>query len=436
MKRMVMGLFLVVVVAGGQNPVDLGGSYVLPVESDALAYNLPAQKDPVALLQRQIDSGEVKLVFDERHGYLESVLRNLKVPVSSQVLVFSKTSFQLQRISPATPRALYYNDDVYIGWVQNGDVVEVSAVDPERGGMFYTLDQRKMDRPKFVRRDECLQCHASAKTLGVPGHFVRSVYPDGEGYPLLQAGSFVSDHASPWNERWGGWYVTGTHGGARHMGNGIVKDPKEPDRIDMEAGANLTDLSRRINVTPYMGKGSDVVSLLVLEHQTKLHNLITRVAYETRLAISSQRAMNEALKRPLDEWSDSTRRRVYGPAETLVRYMLFTDEFPMPAVVKGSGAFTTEFAKAGPRDSKGRSLRDFDLQKRLFRYPCSFLVYSEAFDALPKVVKDFVYQRLWEVVSGKEQRKEFARLEANDRTAIREILLETKEDLPEYWRNP
>jgi hypothetical protein len=198
-------------------------SLVLPGEDEAIGYYAPPKEDPVAQLQQRLDRGEVLLEYAPPGGYLLSVLKQLQIPVSSQVLVFSKTSFQQHRIAPETPRALYFNDSAYVGWVQGGDVVEVSAVDPERGGMFYSLDQRKSTKPKFIRREECLQCHASPKTLGVPGHLVRSVFPNWEGFPQLQAGSFLTDHSSPLKERWGGWYVTGTHGAQRHLGNVWVK---------------------------------------------------------------------------------------------------------------------------------------------------------------------------------------------------------------------
>ena len=162
---------------------DLSGSFTFPLESDAIRYGVPAKRDPIAVLQKKLDAGQVQLSFDEKHGYLPAVLKALGVSQQTQMLVFSKTSFQFNRISPATPRALYFNDDVYVGWVQNGEVVEISAVDPERGAIFYSLDQRPSAKPRFERRDECLQCHASPRTLGVPGHLVRSVYSDNEGFP-------------------------------------------------------------------------------------------------------------------------------------------------------------------------------------------------------------------------------------------------------------
>ena len=427
-------LILVALFAGLSHGFLSQSSFVLSGDDEPIRYDAPPLKDPVARLQQRMEQGQARLEYTTPGGYLLSVLKQLHVQPSSQTLVFSKTSFQFQHISPANPRALYFNDDVYVGWVQGGDVMEVSAVDPDRGAMFYSLDQRQTDKPRFVRRDECLQCHASPRTLGVPGHLVRSVYPDAEGLPLLQAGSFQTDHASPLRERWGGWYVTGTHGVLRHMGNNWVRDVGRPDQLDMETGANVTRLQGLVKLDHYLRPDSDLVALMVLEHQTKLHNLLTRANWETRIALRQQDDMNRALGQPSDQWFDSTRRRIRNQVEDLLKYLLFTDEVRLDAAVAGTSGFQDEFPKTGPRDRRGRSLRDLDLKTRLFRYPCSFLIYSDAFTALPPAAQDQLYLRLHEVLTGKDQSKEFAALSRNDRTAILEILLDTKSGLPDFWK--
>ncbi len=419
--------------AGAQS--SFSGSFTLPLGDDAIRYESSTPDDPVARLAKRVDAGEIRLEYREPNGFLLSLLANLGIPLSSQGLVFSKTSLQQTLISPAAPRALYFNDDVYVGWVQGGEHLEIASVDPNLGSIFYTLEQRKSARPKFTRQPECLQCHASPNTLGIPGLLIRSVFPDSEGIPQLQAGSFVTDQESPFQERWGGWYVTGTHGSQRHMGNVWVKDKEHADKLDLDAGANVVSLKGRFDLTPYPRPDSDLVALLVLAHQVRLHSLMTRVNWETRIALYQQRGMNEALKEPLDHWSDSTRRRIHGAMETLLRYMLFTSEPPLQAPVHGTSSFEREFAKAGPRDHQGRSLRDLDLQHRLFRYPCSYLIYSDAFRALPKPALDYFYYRLWEVLTAKEQGKDFASLSASNRTDILQILRETEPDLPAYWKD-
>jgi hypothetical protein len=415
--------FLVALPALSPAQSSFSGSYPL-LDEDVIRYQSTPPNDLVARLQRRLEQGEAKLGFEEPHGYLLSVLRQLNVPLSSQTLVFSKTSSQQHLISPATPRALYFNDSVYVGWVKGGDVVELAAVDPSQGTMFYTLDQRPAAQPKFIRREECLQCHASPKTIGVPGLLLRSVFPLADGSPLLLADSFVTDHTSPLKQRWGGWYVTGTHGNQRHMGNVWVTDKEHPDQLDPESGANVTSLQGRFDVSAYAAAHSDLVALMILAHQTHLHNLISRVNWETRIALNQ------------NTWSDSTRDRIHNAVEILLRHMLFTDEARLEAPLRGTSDFAREFAAAGPKDRNGRSLRDLDLNRRMFRYPCSFLIYSEAFAALPKPARDYFYRRLWDVLTGKDQDEAFATLSRSDREAILSILWQTVADLPSYWQAP
>ena len=181
-------------------------------ERPPIAYLNREVDDRVARLAEKLAACEVELPYDEDHGYLPAVLSALKVPVSSQTLVFSKTSLQLRRISPRRPRAIYFSDDVYVGWCQRGDVLELAATDPRQGAIFYTIEQAETERPRIVRdRGQCLSCHASSRTQDVPGFLVRSVYADGAGRPILGSGTFTTDHTSPFEERWGGWYVTGRH---------------------------------------------------------------------------------------------------------------------------------------------------------------------------------------------------------------------------------
>ena len=405
-------------------------------DQDPINYSNAPVNDPVAVLQRKIEKGEVRLTRDAQHGYLKSLLDELKIPVSSQVLVFSKTSFQRNRISPKTPRALYFNDDVYVGFVHGGDVLEISSTDPTQGAIFYTVAQGKDHGAKFVRQTHaCLQCHdSSSMTGGVPGHVVRSVFTDNTGQPLLSAGTFRTTQESPLKERWGGWYVTGTHGKQVHLGNAFLEDEEHPEKFDTAAGANVTSLANRFDASDYLSGHSDIVALMVLEHQTQMHNLITKASYLTRIAVRDQAEMNKALGEPADRVSDSTRSRVRSAAEPLVRHMLFADEAKLTDRIEGTSTFAKDFQSVGMKDAQGRSLRDLDLTTRMFKYPCSYLVYSESFDRLPDILKEQVYSRLRAVLTGEEKSKEFAHLSDADRKAVLEILLATKRDLPDSWR--
>ena len=355
-------------------------------------------------LDERLAAGKVPLKHHRDLGYLQSILKALDVPESSQVLVFSKTSFQAPRIGPHMPRAIYHSDDVTVGFVRGGDVLEIAVVDATQGVLFYTFDQMESTNPRFVRRAECTQCHVGASTLGVPGLVVRSVHADRTGQALLEAPSYVTDHRSPLDRRWGGWYVSGMHGDQRHMGNKTVTSREDPE-LDMSAGLNLSDLHRYIDPDAYLQPSSDIVSLMVLEHQTRMTNLITRLGWETRLSVEASR-----LEATVDE---------------LVKYMLFRDETRLTSPIKGSEAFAAEFTAKGPRDSKGRSLARLRSEHSHVPIPLvSYLIYSAQFDGLPASAKERVYRRLYD---GLDQHDETQK-------AIVEILRETKKDLPAYWK--
>jgi hypothetical protein len=407
------------------------------IEAPPIQYSTAPADNPVSRLQQRLDAGESSLGYDKRLGYLPALLRELHVPPSSQMLVFSKTSFQRQRIAPRTPRAVYFTDDAYVGFCRHGDVLEVSAVDPQLGAVFYTLDQAPSDKPQFVRQnDSCMLCHGSSQNEGLPGHLVRSLYADGDGLPILAAGSHRVDHTTPLEQRWGGWYVTGTSGKQNHMGNLIVRDKRASGQIDNPLGRNVTDLDRFLDTSAYLTPHSDIVALMVMEHQTGAQNLITRANFLTRWALRDEEVINKALGRPAGYHSESTASRVKNAGEPLVKYLLFSGEAALTEPVRGTSGFAAEVARRGPRDGKGRSLRDLDLRRRLFAYPCSYVIYSAAFDGLPGPVKDYVFRRLWEVLTGKDTGADFAHLSAADRQAILEILRATKPDLPDYWKAP
>jgi hypothetical protein len=404
-------------------------------ERPPINYSESTPDNVISALQAKIDGGEVELEYAGRRGYLASVLNQLHVPPESQMLVFSKTSLQRQRISPSTPRAIYFNDDVYVGFCQSGTVLEISAVDPQLGTVFYTLDQEQVERPEFVRQtDSCLLCHSSSRTEGVPGHVVRSMYVDMGGEPIYSAGSYTVDHTTPFEKRWGGWYVTGTHGGQTHLGNLITQGRTILKAHENVQGQNVTSLRERLDTDHYLAPTSDIAALMVLEHQTLVHNRLTRANFETRQALHYQEEMNRMLGKEADQPLESVERRIQRAGDLLVEAMLFADETELTAPVHGASKFSERFADSGPRDSQGRSLRDLDLEHRLLRYPCSYLIYSRSFDALPEVVRSYVYQRLWNILANGDDAEEYEHLSAADRRAIMEILRDTKSGLPDYWR--
>jgi hypothetical protein len=342
---------------------------------------------------------------------------------------------QRYRISPRTPRALYFNDDVYVGFCQDGDLLEVSAVDAQLGTVFYTIQQGQTDRPRIIRQgDHCLLCHGSSQTKEVPGHLVRSVSVDPSGMPILTAGTYRVDQTTPLENRWGGWYVTGTHGAQKHLGNLVTRGGDAAKQVVNTAGMNVTDLGTRFDASAYLTRHSDIVALMVLEHQTDVHNLITRANFSTRQAMYHQQALNRELGEPVDHVWESTRSRIKSACEPLVEGLLCSGEAKLTNPIQGTSGFAQQFVRQGPRDTHGHSLRDLDLENRLFKFPCSYLIHSPSFRALPGEAKDYVLHRMWEILTGQDTSIKFAHLTADDRRAIMEILRDTMPDLPDSWR--
>jgi len=400
-------------------------------EGPPIEYSKALPANRISQLQQRLGRGEVVLKHDGSMGYLRSVLQELEIPISSQSLVFSRTSLQLRRISPETPRALYFNDSIYLGFCLGGDVLEISVADPVLGAVFYTLDQQKSSGiPQFERQtDNCLVCHSSSRTEGVPGHLIRSLMVEPSGQPVLSAGSRNVNHTTPLEERWGGWYVTGLHGSQKHLGNLIISRDAVPDPIENAQGMNETSLEDRFRVDRYLTAHSDIVALMVLEHQVFVHNRITRATFTTREALHYEAALNEALKNPPGTRLESTSRRIQNAGDRLVEALLFSGEAKIVEPISGTSGFSKEFSGSGPRDSQGRSLRDLDLTSRMFRFPCSYLIYSDSFRTLPQEMQSYVWKRIREVLAGNDMSGKFVHLSPEDRQAITEILQDTTEEM-------
>jgi hypothetical protein len=363
--------------------------------------------------------------------FLRWLLGETGVPVESQVLVFSKTSLQRDLIHPRQPRSMFFSDDLYIGWVPGG-LMEVTVTDPELGMVFYKLESRDPSRPlRFEREGECLACHGGSMTRNWPGLMVRSVYPDSRGEPITSGGSHLVGHDTPLEDRWGGWYVTGRHGGVRHLGNAFAREGARGVEIDREPGANLASLDRFFATTNYLRPDSDIVALMVLEHQVMVHNRLCEGALRVRRWSHYQRQLQKEMGEPVSEVPVGTALRVVNSeTERILEALLFCDEAPLPpGGIQGAGDFEKAFARNRRPDPAGRSLKDFDLGTRMFAYRCSYLIYSEAFASLPPALRQSVLIRLHEMLTAETPAKRFAHLPAAERRAIREILTAT---LPEF----
>ena len=455
MIRMCRGILFYLVIAALATPLShsVAGAATPDYEQPPINYSTTQPHDPASQLKENIDAGKTTLAHTAERGYLDAILRELKISPSSQTLVFSKTSFQRTHISPTRPRALYFNDDTYVGYVAGGDIIEIASVDPKLGTIFYTVPQsadatasetKTNAKTRFVREtDNCLQCHGESMTRDIPGLLVRSVFADSTGEAILSAGTFLTTHESPLKERWGGWYVTGTTGEKQpHMGNTRWQATDTAGELPKPIAApNAVAASNQIpadvDMKRYLTPHSDVVALMVLEHQVEAHNRITRAAHGTLRALRDEKVMADALGEPLKPGvhSDSTLSRIRSSCEPLVEYLLFSNEAQLSEPITGSSNFTADFAARGPRDSHGRSLRDFDLKTRLFRFPCSYLIYSRSIAELPDPAKQFLYRRLHEILTGKDTSKPYAHLTPADRAAIAEILRDTKPGFRAAWNS-
>jgi len=388
------------------------GVFDQSINHPAIRYNTTDANTAVDALNRKLADKSAALVFDEKSGYLKSVLDLLRVPVESQVLVYTQTSLQAQHITMANPRAIYFNDQVSVGFIRGSGLLEIVAQDPVLGSVFYVVPQERAAAPTIGRESQCLRCHLSWDTLGVPGQTILSTFPrkDENAY----ANGFTVDHFRPIEDRWGGWYVTGKRVPAKHAGNLPLFAPPSakatggrPEERPTPPPARVS-LEGQIDLTGYPTPYSDIVALMVMEHQAHLFNLFTRATWESRVG------------------GPASESRVAEAADAIADYMLFVDEAPIVGgPIEGSSGFAERFVAEGPRDAKGRSLRELDLKTRLQKYPLSYMIYSPPFQALPADVKKLVMGKFDRVLAGEETDKKYAHLTPAIRQAIAEILRST-----------
>ncbi len=383
------------------------GAFDQSINHPAIRYGTTDANTVVEALNRKLADRSASLVFDEKSGYLKSVLDLLNIPVESQVLVYTQTSLQAQHITMTNPRAIYFNDTVSVGYVRGGGLLEIVAQDAALGSVFYAVRQERAAAPTFGREQQCLRCHLSWDTLGVPGQTILSTFPrkDENDY----ANGFTVDHYRPIEDRWGGWYVTGKRVPARHAGNLPLFMPSFARATEGRPGTTpppaKVSLEGQFDLSGYPTPYSDIVALMVMEHQAHLFNLLTRATWESKVGVES---------------------RVAEAADAIVDYMLFVDEAPIVGgPIEGSSGFTETFIAAGKRDAKGRSLRDLDLRTRLQKYPLSYTIDSATFQALPVAVKSLVMGKIDRVLAGDEGGPKYAHLTPAIRQAIVEILKAT-----------
>lgn len=392
-------------------------------------YSETQPNDSAYAMEKLMRAGKLKIDRTDAWSVLRGVLKHFGIPEESQVMVFSKTSKQNDLISPQTPRVIYFNDDAYVGYSVGGSL-EVSTIDPKLGPIFYLLDPNVPEsEPLHFQRDQsCLSCHGGPFTPEVPGVLVRSVFPGPEGHPIMSQGSTVVGTTTPFSDRWGGWYVTGKHGDLLHRGN--VTATENPDNtcdMPIEKGANITDLTTFFDTSPYKRKKSDIVALMVLEHQTSVQNVLTKANHTSMRAMYMQTSLQKELGEPVMAEPTGTARRIIDHcAEDVIEALLFKDEAALPeGGIEGEEDFQNAFTARAPRSKEGRSLKDFQLHSRLFKHRCSFMVHSLTFKHLDAHLKKTVLGRLTQILNGEDDSGSFDYLGKSERAHILSILKDT-----------
>jgi len=389
-----------------RDPIPFG---LAPVE-----YGTGKLSEPVSAMDRKLKDRTFKLKYDSEWGYLRDVLKSLNIPESSQLMVFSKTALNPRLIKPTNPRVVYFNDDVYVGWVPGARAMELASVDPLRGSIFYELEDKAVEQPRFVRSERCLSCHGGSSSLRIPGLLVRSFLTDLHGRPI--SGYSQISHDKILSKRWGGWYVTGTHADMVHLGNLFGKEVIEESKTNPAYRANLEHIDPFVDTSKYLTPHSDLVAHLILDHQVHGHNLITRVSMEQQLGLRS----------------DVEAR--------LLRYLLFLDEAELAGPLKGTTDYQTWFEKQAKRDSHGRSLKDFDLKTRLFRFRLSYLIYTDSFSKMPAAARSRILREIYSFLNASDAELKQAwevrpaDFPLQERQAIVQIVAETLENLPDFWK--
>jgi hypothetical protein len=409
-------------------------------EYPAIQYSGPARANRIWRLQEKLNSGEIKLQWEPRNGYLRSLLRALEIDISSQTLVFSKTSLQTSHISESTPRALYFNEDTYVGYVQGSDLLEFAAVDAKVGIVFFGMVNRQDTAPLLDREGgRCLTCHDTYSMMGggVPRVLVMSAPVDDPTDTRTYSSAAEVDDRTPIAERWGGWYLSGWYLPGKdgrtvtHFGNlpqRTESGPKLGAQLRALAATrdNRGNLNGYFDTTRYLTDKSDVVALLVLEHQTFVQNLITRTRYKAGTVLARDGRNLQAEPRLWKDLEASDQAALKVIMEPLLRALFFADAVPLAGQVVTSSGFTERFAQRGPHDSEGRSLRELQLDQRMFRYPLSYMIQTDSFNALPAYALDYLDGRIVEVLRGNDPAGIGGKLTPEDRAAIRHILAETQ----------
>ena len=373
-------------------------------------------QDAVTAALAKIQSGELKVDTSSDRAFVASLLGALKVPVSSQLLVYSATSMQSGIINPRNPRALYFNDEIYVGFVPGG-LVEIMGVDPELGGVFYIFDKPQPGQlPRTDRSTRCFNCHAGSATMRIPGLLAESVAPIISGASYENYRRDEQGHQIPLADRFGGWHVTSAKPFGETKANIFARSDGSGVKIVKVKPGEMWDIEK------HLLPSSDILPHLIHEHQIGFDNQVIHAAYLAREIGDKGRTPTLADDKRLNE-----------KATALVRYILFTDEAKLPpSGIAGDEKYAADFLSNKKASGTGLSLKDLDLKTRMFKHRCSYMLYTPQWQKLPAMIKNRVYAGMKLALSGKD--RNYAYLSAQERLAIVSILRETLPDLPANWR--
>lgn len=403
-KALLLTLFILPTLAVAQLPYDR--------DYPALNYAEAETHDAASLLFEDIQAGRIQLEYRGERGYLESLLTLLNIDDTSQLLVFSKTARKSRFVTPETPRALYFNDEVYIGYIPETNTLEIASMDPNLGPVFFDIPQDAEAAMELNRQtSRCLRCHDTMSNTGrgTPRFMMSSRLVDSNGEIASHEVSVIMQDSTPLQQRWGGWYVTGLHGEQETMGNLMFEGrATSVSEIDLRANGNKVDLTDWVDTSPYLTGHSDIVALLVIQHQIEVQNTMTKASWDYRQLLAEEGAVSS--------------EKVAELATPVLQALLMKNEAALGDQIQGLSGFTEYFQNLGPFDNNMRSLRDLDLQQRVFKYPLSYLIYTDAFAALPEALHSYLVDSIYQLLSADEDPVDYAYLDAASRAAILEIV--------------
>ena len=373
------------------------------------SYHEKKPDDPFAQLKNELESKKIDLNFQNEKDYLNWLLNELYISKHSQLLVYSTTSLQLSRISPYNPRAIYFSDDLYLGYVPGGQI-EVIGIDPQLGAIPYIFDlpqKNEIKHPKIYRSTRCMKCHASQEFGGSPSLLLSSVIPAHGGGTIDSFRKNSFGHEIQFKDRFGGWHITGHNPFPISWANQIgVMSNNKVGRIPNPPG-------KYFKWEKYPTKSSSIISHLLLEHQVGFTNRCIDIIYRYRELISKTSNLEIDQKR---------KKFISQGTGKLLNYLLFKNEVPLENFrITSNDAFLNDFQTSSNNSSK---LRRLNLKSRLFDYRCSYMIFSNSFSGLPLEFKIELFNQLFKIMAPKQKSvpDEFSYLEEKEREIIHQVL--------------